>query len=456
MPPWLESHPLATLAAISLVAFIESFALIGIVVPGVVLLFSLAALASQLSIGLPWVLTAAALGACAGDLTSFFIGRWLQHRVDHLPWFRYHQRWLEQGEWFFRRWGWLSVIIGRFVGPIRPVVPLVAGTLNMPRKLFIGLNLVSVTAWAPAYMLPGYFTGEMAHLMEAQPQAERLLLVAAVTASCLLLVVLTINHHIHPEHPRTARWLPFLAQIPPRFPFSALTLALVCGACLVWLTMARPLAWDVLLSDQVPAWRATLADDFFIGFTMLGDPTILTLTGLMITLWFCLKGYYWLTLHLLGTIALALWGLFELKALFGVVRPDWVTTQPLGDAFPSGHAAGFALFVGLLAAFINESRPALVRWQVYLPAGVLMVLMAFSRVWLGVHWLSDVTAGVLLALLFSALARLSYTSLTAKRFNPRHSLAFWVLVSLVFAAYIRVNWEHAHLAYTLKMITDAH
>lgn len=449
MPLWLESHPLITLAAIGLVAFVESFALIGILVPGVVLLFSLAALAGQLGILVPWVLLAAALGACLGDVSSFFIGRWLQHRVDHIRWFRYHRRWLEQGEWFFRRWGWLSVIIGRFVGPIRPVVPLVAGTLKMPKRLFIGLNLISILVWAPAYILPGYFTGEVADMMDARPLSERTLIITAVSAACILLAVLTINHHLHPEHPKTARWLPIMRRIPPNFPFSALILALVSGIGLGWVTLARPLAWDTLLSDQVPAWRATGADGFFLGFTLVGDPAVLVLASAMITLWLLLKGCHWLAGHLLVTLGIALWGLHELKAWFAIERPDWVTALPSGAAFPSGHAAGFALFVGILAALINESRPAVLRWQFYLPAGISMVLMAFSRVWLGVHWLSDVVAGLLLALLFAALARISYISLTRERFHPRGSFAFWLLLGLTFLAYLRLAWDGALLDYRL-------
>lgn len=449
MPLWLESHPLITLTAVALVAFIESFALVGVLVPGVVLLFSLAALTSQLDLYLPWVLIAAALGACIGDLSSFFIGRWLQHRLDHIRWFRYHQRWLEQGEWFFRRWGWLSVLIGRFVGPIRPVVPLVAGALNMPKRLFIGLNLMSVLVWAPIYILPGYFTGEMADLMETRPLSERTLIITAVTTGCILLAVLTINHHLHPEHPKTARWLPIMTRIPPRFPFSALILALVSAISLIWLTLARPLAWDQLLSQQVPAWRASGADDFFVGFTLLGDPAILVLTSAMVTVWLFLRGHAWLALHVLATLTIASWGLHEMKAWFDIDRPDWVTTLPSGAAFPSGHSAGFALFIGILAAMINESRAAVVRWQLYLPAGALMILMAFSRVWLGVHWLSDVAAGLLLALLFAALTRISYITLTHERFNPGGSVAFWLLLGLTFLAYMGIAWDGAQLDYRL-------
>ncbi|MCW8886748.1 MAG: hypothetical protein OQK12_16095, partial [Motiliproteus sp.] len=55
-----------------------------------------------------------------------------------------------------------SVVIGRFVGPVRPVVPFVAGMLSMKPALFVSINLISALAWAPVYILPGYLLGETA------------------------------------------------------------------------------------------------------------------------------------------------------------------------------------------------------------------------------------------------------------------------------------------------------
>lgn len=451
MHDWINQHPLLIVTAIALVGFAESFALIGVVVPGVVLLFSLAAVASNTGIHLAWVLGAAGLGACTGDISSFFIGRWLQHRIDRLAWFRRHRDWIEHGEWFFRRWGWLSVVIGRFVGPIRPVVPLVAGTLNMPSRLFVGLDLMSVLVWAPVYILPGYMAGEIAFLLEGRSVAERMLAYTTIIAGSVLLVVLTVHHHLHPEHPRIARWLPFVKRMPVTLPFPSLVTVLACGTALVGLILTRPLPWDPLLTAQVPAWRTTAADAFLLGFTLLGDPFILMTTGAMIALWLSLKGYTVLTLHILVVIPLAYWGAFELKDLFNVARPDWVAEKPAGASFPSGHAMGFALYLGLLSTLASEALPVMRRWQLYLPVGVSMMLMAFSRVWLGVHWLSDVLAGLLIGLLVTALIRISYVAASGKPVTLRGSAPLWLLVALTFASYWLLAWPGAQIDYQLQV-----
>lgn len=114
MIAWIQSHPEGVLIAIALTAFVESFALIGVFVPGVVALFSLAAVASNLDIPAIWVLAAAALGATAGDLGSFYLGYRLRHRLYEHPWFKRHADWLSHGIWFSNAGGglvWLSVAL---------------------------------------------------------------------------------------------------------------------------------------------------------------------------------------------------------------------------------------------------------------------------------------------------------------------------------------------------------
>lgn len=450
MAVWLQASPWLLLTAIAVVAFVESFALVGIVVPGVVMLFSLAALAQNAAISFWLVLIAASIGACIGDLSSFFIGRRLQHRLDHLSWAQRHREWLREGEWFFHRWGWLSVLIGRFVGPLRPVVPLIAGTLNMPPRLFVMLSLGSVVAWAPAYMLPGFITGEVVDMVQQRTLAERSLIVMVLLATAGLTTFMVLYHHFHPQHPRALQRWPWLSRLSPRLPFPAVMLALTAGSALLWLVLARPLVWDGLLNLQVPVWRSSIADHFFVAFTLLGDPRILGFTGLMFALWFFLQGFYWLPTQLLITITLAPWGIFQLKSFFHVPRPTWVAVLPPGDSFPSGHASGFALYLALMSAIANENRPMEKRWQLYLPAGVMMLIMVFSRIWLGVHWLSDVLAGLALALFCAALGRLAYAQVATRRFHLAGTAAFWWLIILTFAAYLILVYPSASQNYALN------
>jgi membrane protein DedA with SNARE-associated domain len=102
-----------------------------------------------------WI--AASLGAALGDWISYWIGAHFQHRVaGWWPMSRYPDM-LPRGEAFFKRWGWMAVVIGRFFGPLRATVPLAAGITRMPMLPFQLANFGSAFLWAGSLLLPGTY-----------------------------------------------------------------------------------------------------------------------------------------------------------------------------------------------------------------------------------------------------------------------------------------------------------
>lgn len=159
---WIESLPQSgVLLALALLACAESLAVIGIVVPGVALLTLLAALASEQSIPLIWVLLAGFIGAVVGDGLSYGLGYWFRDRIHQWPGFRTHPQWLTQSTAFIHKYGAVSVVMGRFIGPIRPFIPVAAGLFRMPPQHFYLLNILSAAVWSPLYLLPGFLTGKV-------------------------------------------------------------------------------------------------------------------------------------------------------------------------------------------------------------------------------------------------------------------------------------------------------
>lgn len=156
---WLAAHQDWLGPLITAIAFVESFALIGIVVPGVVLLYIAAFLAGNGALTVGTAILCAFIGAVLGDGSSYLIGRYFHRHLPHIWPFSRHRGWLQKGEHFFYEYGGISIVAGRFLGPIRPVMPLIAGSLFMPRWLFFSLNISSALLWAPVYILPGYFAG---------------------------------------------------------------------------------------------------------------------------------------------------------------------------------------------------------------------------------------------------------------------------------------------------------
>lgn len=159
---WLGSHTRWLGLAIFLIALTESLAVAGLVVPGVLLLFAAAALAGSGNLGLLATLGWAFGGAVCGDLLSFAMGRWFHQDIRRLGIFARHPQWIDRGEAFFRHYGMSSIILGRFIGPIRPIIPMIAGMFDMPTWRFLLVNILSALAWAPVYVLPGYLAGNAA------------------------------------------------------------------------------------------------------------------------------------------------------------------------------------------------------------------------------------------------------------------------------------------------------
>ncbi|MGN6572974.1 MAG: DedA family protein [Pseudolabrys sp.] len=129
-------------------AFAESLAFISLLVPAWGALVAIGALvgAGALSFWPVWI--AGALGAACGDWLSYWIGLKLEYSVAHMWPLSRHPDLIPRGEAFVKKWGALAIVIGRFFGPLRAAVPLVAGIFEMPYWRFQIANFGSAFLWA--------------------------------------------------------------------------------------------------------------------------------------------------------------------------------------------------------------------------------------------------------------------------------------------------------------------
>lgn len=146
---WLTLNPQWLGLAILLVACIECLAVAGILVPGTVVLFALGMLAGGGSLTLWQTLLLAYVGGLLGDLLSYALGRRFHQNIRRLPVLRKHPEWIGGAELYFLRYGAVSLLIGRFIGPLRPMLPVVAGMLDMPFARFLAISLLSGAGWWP-------------------------------------------------------------------------------------------------------------------------------------------------------------------------------------------------------------------------------------------------------------------------------------------------------------------
>jgi membrane protein DedA with SNARE-associated domain len=138
-----------------LLAFGESLAFISLLLPAWAALVGIGALieTGNLSFWPVWV--AASLGAAMGDWLSYWIGNKLEYTVQHIWPLSRHPDLIPRGEAFVKKWGVLAIFIGRFFGPLRASVPLVAGIFEMPFWRFQIANFTSAFVWAGVLLTIG-------------------------------------------------------------------------------------------------------------------------------------------------------------------------------------------------------------------------------------------------------------------------------------------------------------
>ena len=132
-----------------ILAFGESLAFVSLVLPFWGMLVALGALVGASgSLDFWLVLTAAAAGAALGDWFSYWLGYHYHDRIARMwPLNRYPDM-LPKGRAFFDKWGVWAIVIGRFSGPLRASVPIVAGAVEMPALTFQIANWSSAFLWA--------------------------------------------------------------------------------------------------------------------------------------------------------------------------------------------------------------------------------------------------------------------------------------------------------------------
>jgi membrane protein DedA with SNARE-associated domain len=143
-----------------LVAFLESFCFLSIVWPGTAIFVGLAAVLAQGGIEshiLVPAIIGAGLGGTLGYAISYWIGLYYKEDIKGIWPFTRHPALIERGQSFFDKWGAIGVFLGHFVGPVRAVIPVIAGMYAVPQWQFQLANITSAFIWAAGVIAPSYF-----------------------------------------------------------------------------------------------------------------------------------------------------------------------------------------------------------------------------------------------------------------------------------------------------------
>lgn len=174
---------------LGVITLLESLVLVGAFIPATALMVMAGGLIAAGVLDPVQVVLWCVAGAVIGDAVSFELGRRLGPRALRHPMFVSHRRKIARTRLFNRRYGPASIFIGRFFGPLRAFVPLVAGLLQMRRRTFQVANVLSAVVWVLAILAPGYFAARGLAELEALGEAH-VATIAGLTLGGLVLVAI--------------------------------------------------------------------------------------------------------------------------------------------------------------------------------------------------------------------------------------------------------------------------
>jgi undecaprenyl-diphosphatase len=430
---YIASHPHLAYAAIFLLALSESVPVIGAIVPGTAIIVGLAALVPSGVLMLWPMLISAFLGAIVGDGLSFWLGhRYHREILSRWP-LNHYPELIARSEAFFERHGGKSVFLARFTPGVRAFIPLLAGMLRMPARRFYYANILSALAWAPSHILPGVFVG--AYFSVAGAAAGRLAVLLVAVIVVLWVTVWVVRHTVGRGIPillanlervrgwadardtwtsRQIRSLLDPAQKETKI-LAALALLLVGAAWTFFGILEDVVSGDPLVRTDASVYqilqdlRTPWGDSLMVVFTELGDTVVVTAITVLVFLWLAWKRAWRTAAYWAAAIGGAAAINTGIKVALHRARP----TENLYSgwsvfSFPSGHSTENAVLYGFLAFLIaRRVRPT---WglPIALVAAVLVALIAFSRLYLGAHWFSDVAGGLAFATAWLALLCIAY------------------------------------------------
>ena len=436
---WIGENPMAAGGLAFLIAFCDALAVVGIVVPALPLLFAVGALIGLGYINGPYVAVAAAAGAFTGDALSFWIGHRWGPSMRELWLFRRYPQLLDRGERLFLRHGVKSIFIARFVGAVRPFVPAIAGMLRMPFRRYAPASAIACMLWAVSFLAPGWIFGKSYDAIAAV--ADKLALVLAVLAAVVALVWAVVVYasrwfaqHTDSLMARLLRWTrahPVLGRpasylVDPNRPESpSLLLLLAALLALVWTALmwlaalavrGGPLGIDHRVYEAMFSLRNPLADHLMAALSRLGDVQVLAPAVIAGLLWLAWRRRWLAAAHWLAALACGWLASMLVKHLVTMPRPP---TAPDGFGFPSVTVTMATITFGFFAVLIAREWPGRRRVWPYLSAAVIVTLIAFARLYLGAHWLSDVVSGVIFGMLWVLVLGIAYRRHVARSFWMR-------------------------------------
>src|SRR3989338_2509027 len=417
-------------------AFFESVAFLGVFVPGTIIVLFSGFVAEQwpLAYDVRGLMIIVALGCFLGAAASYLVGRFYGPPFFSETSFYLKRRYLIRAQQYFAAHGGKSIFSGNFLGPVRSLVTFTAGMSEMRYWRFFSWSIVASSVWAFLYVGLGYFFGASWEAVELWGtrltvflfglalliglnwligrflvRHERQVRAFFMSLGRSLIHALLENEYIvafAERHPRLCRFVgkrfsPY-EILGLSFTLSFILSLVILGYLLVLIhavVVKGPfIGLDNRLSGLVLFVRDPFLNRIMLFVTNLAGLPALGFVVALTAFLIARRAWMRATVFAIGvSTALGLHSI--LKWIFDRPRPTFnqVLVSVSSSSFPSGHAVIAVVLYGFFAyVLIGIVRNWRTKITVFLATVFLIILVGISRVYLGVHWPSDVLGGYLL------------------------------------------------------------
>ncbi|KXU94258.1 phosphoesterase [Caballeronia megalochromosomata] len=465
----LSGHPEWALAVVLLASFLESVAFIGTFVPGSTAMFIAGALVGAGALNLGWVFVCAIVGAIAGDAASFWFGQRYADRIAQMWPFRAHPGALVAGRKYFDAHGAKSVVLARFVAPMRAVVPVVAGVSGMTPARFLVVNILSALVWAPTHILPGVVFGASIELAGAVSirLVVILIIVAALGWIVFNLARVIVSHAMRwtiASREALLAWAQNGDGLPARLVSRALdpgnpatglivviSVLLLASAILFFSVLANVargasiVQVDVSIYRLLQSFRSTWTDSILDGAATLGSTQTLLALGAMVIVWMSFERR-WRTVTY-WVVAVAFSQLLVAAIRFTAHEPVLVSFAPTEHSFPSSHVAATVVIYGFLAFLLLRRVGLLTGVFIATATSAIVTAVGIAGLYFGRFTISDALGSTALAAAWVFLIALTAVWRNPTKPKPRPLMPVAVLAVICASVALQLSDEtEAHSA----------
>ena len=466
---YLHQHPRWGIFAACAIAFIESFPVLGSIVPGTVTMTMVGAAMGSGVLPMPATLLWTIFGAILGDSSGYLLGRYYQDRLARIWPFASHPQWLISGKNFFSKHGGKSIFMGFYMGPIRSMVPLTAGMLNFTAWRFFSAIVPSACVWAALYTTPGFLLGKFALTLPPKLATELILFVLLGIIS-LWLLIWCINHVFTKiwvgidyvfhrlwtcfyQHPWSRAVSALLKDKQnPLDHYQLLRLFFILILLILFITTVfSAMAKGVVTQFNEPIYfllrsiRNETLTPVMISITLFSDKRVMWSASILIAAWLMRKKYFRTAYYLLGLVISTTASILLFKHEIPSVRPPEPNYPVATNSLPSGHTTLSIVLLIFLGALLSSALPAHRKKIPFYCITFIIILIALSRLYLGAHWFSDIIASLLLAAAYALIALLLYFR-KPRPFIPATKLLTVILFSLGISWVINSIYAYSDMA----------